>query len=555
MAKSPKLSARSPASDRLAEDIVLRRDALDADRGVWKQSWQEIADNLIPRKNQIQGERTKGGKRNQKRYSSSGQHAHSVLTAALHGTMSSSAVQWFNFTTGDTETDSIKEVRQFFDDAAKTLWRAFNRGNFHTQVHEAYLDVSGFGTSCILQEPDGVGPAMEDLVFTTFSIQDYVIEESSSGLVDTVYLTRHYTARQAIQKYGEENVAPKVLTDLVKDPAKRHPYIQVIAPDGDFDGVSAPDGMRYVSVHIDPQNKVTAAKSGYHEFPCAVPRWSQVAGETWGRGPADNALPDIKVLNEATRLELNAWAKALDPPLLVEEDGVAGGKIDMRPGKATVVRDMDRSLKAFESKARFDVNRIKLDEYRNEIRRAFFADQLELPTNSTMTATEVQVRFDLMQRILGPILGRLEYELQSPIIERGFNILFRAGKLGQMPSALIDALNRGGLSITYMGPLSRAQKQQEISGTLRWLESVAAVAQIDPASLDLVDMDEVQKFLHHNSEQPEQFLRTDKLVLELREARAKQQQKEDGLAEAQAGAGIASDIATAGASARIQAAA
>ena len=84
-----------------------------------------------------------------------------------------------------------------------------------------------------------------------------------------------------------------------------------------------------------------------------------------------------------------------------------------------------------------------------------------------MTATEVQVRFDLMQRILGPILGRLEYELQSPIIERGFNILFRAGKLGQMPSALIDALNRGGLSITYMGPLSRAQKQQEISGTLR----------------------------------------------------------------------------------------
>jgi len=555
MAKKPTISATSPRSDTLATDIKKRGDALDSDRGVWKQGWQEIADNLIPRKNAIQGERTKGGKRNQKRYSSAGQHAHAVLTAALHGTMSSSAVRWFGFTTGDAKLDKIKEVRQFFDESAEILWKAFNVGNFHTQVHECYLDVSGLGTSCILQEPDGVGPAMQNLVFTTFSIQDYVIEESANGLVDTVFLTRHYTARQAIQKYGAENVAPKIRTDAIKAPAKRHPYIQVIAPDGDFEGVSAPEGMKYVSVHIDPENKITAAKSGYHEFPCAVPRWSQVAGETWGRGPGDNALPDIKVLNEATRLELNAWAKAIDPPLLVEEDGVAGGKIDMRPGKANVVRDIERSLKAFESKARFDVNRIKLDEYREAIRHAFFADQLELPTNATMTATEVQVRFDLMQRILGPILGRLEYELQNPVIGRGFNILYRAGKLPEMPAQLVQALETGNLSISYVGPLSRAQKQQEISGTLRWLEGVAAAAQIDPESLDTVDMDEVQRWLHHHSEQPEQFLRTVDKVIEIRDRRAEQRKKEDGITEAQAGAGIAADIATAGAAARTQAAA
>jgi hypothetical protein len=545
---------RRKSQDTLAVEIMKRNDALDTDREVWKPSWQEIADNLIPRKATINTKGQKGAKRNLKRYSSAGQHAHSVLSAALHGTMSSSAVQWFGFSTGNEEVDNNKEVRAYFDETAAILWRAFNRGNFHSQIHETYIDTTGFGTACILQEPDGIGAAMQDLVFTTFSIEDYVFEEASNGLVDTVYLRRHYTARQAIQKFGKDKVAPSVHGDLVKNPAKKRPYYQLIAPPEDFE-LKPHNDMAYISIHVDGENQIVVGRSGYPEFPCAVPRWSQVAGENWGRGPGDNALPDIKVLNEATRLELNAWAKAIDPPILVEDDGVAGGKIDMRPGKANTVRDTEKSIRAFESRSRFDVNRIKLDEYREAIRHAFFADQLELPTTSTMTATEVQVRFDLMQRILGPILGRLEYELQSPIIGRGFNILDRAGKFPEMPRALLAALEQQDLSISYLGPLSRAQKQQEISGILRWLEGVAAIAQIDPNSLDLIDMDKVQESLHNHSEQSELFLRSQETVKQLRDARQKQAQEQQQLADAQQGAGIASDIATAGTAARTEAAA
>jgi len=124
-----------------------------------------------------------------------------------------------------------------------------------------------------------------------------------------------------------------------------------------------------------------------------------------------------------------------------------------------------------------------------------------------------------------------------------------------MPRALLAALEQQDLSISYLGPLSRAQKQQEISGILRWLEGVAAIAQIDPNSLDLIDMDKVQESLHNHSEQSELFLRSQETVKQLRDARQKQAQEQQQLADAQQGAGIASDIATAGTAARTEAAA
>ena len=539
------MAAKRP--DEFATDIIRTKNALDTDREVFKVSWQEITDNMMPRKNEISTKRERGSKRTSKRYSSTGEHAHGILSAALHGAMSSSSVQWFGFSTGKSEIDEVKEVRDFFDKSSEILWKAFNSGKFHTQVHEAYLDITGLGTACILQEPDGVDAAMKKLVFTTFSIQDYVFEEASNGLVDTVYLTRHYTGRQAIKKYGAENVSAKLKTAALKDPTARFRFVQVIGPVEDFEGKKTPDGMAFYTAHIEEDMNMTAVEGGYHEFPCAVPRWAQSSGEQWGRGPGNCALPDIKVLNEATRLELNAWAKAIDPPLLMEEDGVVGGRLDMRPGKGNTVRSLDNSVKAFETKARFDVNRIKLDEYRDSIRMAFFADQLELPTTSTMTATEVQVRFDLMQRILGPILGRLEYELQNPLIGRGFNILLRAGFFPPMPEILAQALSDGEVSISYVGPLSRAQKQQEISGTLRWLEAISAVAQINPQSLDLIDFDAVQRSLHKNSEQNENFMRTEKVVDDLRKAREEAQKQQQAMEQTQQAAGIASDLGTAGA--------
>ena len=89
------------------------------------------------------------------------------------------------------------------------------------------------------------------------------------------------------------------------------------------------------------------------------------------------------------------------------------------------------------------------------------ADQLELNEGPQMTATEVQVRYELMQRLLGPTLGRLQSEFLNPIVERAFYSMLRGNALPPMPEVLQQI--GGDLDIEYVGPLARSQKMDEVT--------------------------------------------------------------------------------------------
>lgn len=525
-------------AENYAKELVQRTAHLEAERGNWENVWQEIADNLIPRRNNIIARRSPGEKRNSKRYSSAGQHALEILAAALHGTLTSKAVLWFELTTGDDELDKQRPIRDWLDECAMRMWRQLNRSNFHSQIHEGFLDLGAFGTALLLEEEAPGDPF--NLNFKSFPIESYVAEENDQGMVDAVGIKHAFTARQAIQHYGEKNLDRRILKAAEQQPARLWPFVQWIMPRAERDArKSDAKNMPFASVHVDREHCVIVKEAGYREQAFVCPRWSKAAGEKYGRGPGDEALPDIKVLNEATRLELNGWAKAIDPPLLLEDDGVIG-KIAMRPGQPTIVRDIERSLRPFESKARWDVNRIKLEDYRTSIRQAFFADQLELPkAGPEMTATEILARVELMERVLGPTLGRIEAELLNPIIGRTFNLMLRARRLPEPPSeiSLID--------VRYVGPLARAQKQQEMAAFDRFLQRTAGLAQFDPQVVDLLDADEAGRWLHENHNLPGRLLRGPRAINQLRQQRAQAQQAAQSAALAEQAGKTAKDLAAA----------
>ena len=137
---------------------------------------------------------------------------------------------------------------------------------------------------------------------------------------------------------------------------------------------------------------------GYNEFPYLVPRWSKATGEIFGRSPSYNALPDIKTLNKAVEIGLKAWAKAIDPPLLVTDDGVIG-RVRMTPAGITVVRS-DTAIKPLQIGSNWQITDLKENQLRTAIRQAYYSDQLQLQEGPQMTATEVQVRYELMQKII-----------------------------------------------------------------------------------------------------------------------------------------------------------
>tara|TARA_R110002153_G_scaffold266354_1_gene429621 strand:+ start:17158 stop:18774 length:1617 start_codon:yes stop_codon:yes gene_type:complete len=522
-----------------SSDLVHKYEMLIRERRNWEPGWQEIADHLIPRKNSITVQQTPGQKKQSKRYVSTGMHAHEILAANLQGTLTSRAFRWFDLRLGDSDEDrvlgTIPEVRQWLQSCSKRLWVDFNSSNFQSQTHELYLDITAFGTGAILHEELEGRERFNGFNFTTYPIEAYVFEENERGIVDQFCGLLTYTGQQAIDKFGEEEMPEKVLKAAQNQTSDRFNFLHWIVPRHMRDEKKKDAGnMPFASIYISLEGNKTVKEGGYQEFPVYVARWNKNSNERYGRGPGDVALPDLKVLDKATELDLDAWAKYIDPPWFTEDDGVIGA-VDLRPGKGTVVRDRN-AMWFYEFRGNPNAGRLQLNELRQSIRQTFFADQLELPQSDRMTAEEIRTRVELMQRVLGPTLGRIESEFLNPLIERSFRIMFDKGAFPE-PPAEMGGVGPGTIEVHYSGPLARSERMSEISALDRWVNSMAGLANVDPTVFDIVDTDEIARRYGESLDVPEQAMRNPEDLRRLREGRAQerqqQQQAELGLNQSQ----------------------
>jgi hypothetical protein len=202
---------------------------------------------------------------------------------------------------------------------------------------------------------------------------------------------------------------------------------------------------------------------GYYEMPAFHCAWEKTPGSVWGHGPGNIVLPTVKQLNKWCQVEFNAAAKVVDPATLITEFGLLSD-LDLKPGGYTMVKDLE-SMKPYESGARFDVASSKTAEMRAQIRQLFFVDELHLKDSPQMTATEAQIRYELMNRLFGPTLGRFQSNLLSPLLRCALGHLARAGKLPAKPES-VKRLDPD-FEIRYLGPLARARRTDDVANIER----------------------------------------------------------------------------------------
>jgi len=516
------------------EYIKKRCANLESIRSTWEDHWQEILDYVMPRKADVTFVRSKGEKRTEVLYDSTAITANNLLAASLQGTLTSASLPWFHLKLRDTETNQNRDVQLWLEDSAKRMYEIFNESNFNTEVHELYLDLVSIGTGAIFVEEGSKGFDKEGIHFNCLHIAEYFIQENINGKVDTLYRKYKLTARQAIQEFGEENVGEKILESVKEKPDKEFNFIHAVEPTEDYERAVGKSSTKLPvhSCHVCTEDKMVVRTGGYNEFPYLVPRWSKATGEIFGRSPSYNALPDIKTLNKAVEIGLKAWAKAIDPPLLVQDDGVIG-RVRMTPGGVTVVRH-DGAIKPLQIGSNWQITDLKENQLRTSIRQAYYSDQLQLQDGPQMTATEVQVRYELMQRLLGPTLGRFQTEFLNPLIERTFGIMLRAGGLLPEP----DVIKGQKIDIEYVGPLARSQRMEESVAIDRLYELAMNVVQIDPSIMDNINHDEAIRLRGDLLGVPKIILRARDEVEELREQRQQaqmaQQQAEQQQQAAQA---------------------
>ena len=485
-------------------------------RSNWESHWQEVADYMLPRKAEITKQRASGDKRNISIFDATPIHALELLAASLHGMLTSSANRWFSLRFKETELNDSDEAKEWLEDATQRMYDVIAKSNFQQEIFECYHDLIAFGTACLMIEEDDE----DTLNFSARHIKEIYIQENKKGYVDTIYRKFKMPAQAVLDKFGMENVSKEVLNSAKKNPFDDLTIIHVVRPRLEFDPKKKDKkNMPFQSIYYEESTGHIIMIGGFKENPYVIPRYLKASTEIYGRSPGMNALPDVKVLNKMVENSLKAAAKQIDPPLLIPDDGMLA-PIRMAPGSINYYRAGSRDrIEPLNINANTSITLNSENQRREAILKMFHVYQLVITENRNMTATEVLQRQEEKMRILGPVLGRLQSELLSPMIIRIFNIMLR-NNLFQIAPAILRSQE---LNIEYVSPIALAQKSSELQSIMRGLELFGSMAQAMPV-MDYIDENGLIKQLINILGLPAKMIKSDAEVQQIREERAQQQQ-------------------------------
>jgi hypothetical protein len=525
--------------ENTALEKIQRFEKLKADRTVFHEHWQELRELVRPSAEDFNRTIVKGERRHQKILDGTALLASEQLAAGLHSFLTGPTERWFTLQTSDPSLAEDPEALTWLDRVSEIIYEVYSlpKTNFHSAMHESYLDLGAFGTSIIYQESD---PATSYPIFRTYPLAQCYILENSEGMVDTVYREIKYTSRQVYQRFGK-NTPKKILDETNQD--KEWTFIHCVNPRKDYDEEKLDRGnMPYESYYICVDLKEEVEEGGYRSFPYHVPRWSKLANEVYGRSPAMSCLPDIKMVNKMSEVVIKAAQKQIDPPLMVPDDGFIM-PIQTAPSSLIFYTPGSDKIEPLITNGRVDIGIEMMQQRREHILKCFYVDYLRMQKmNVEMTAYEVADRREEQMRMMAPMLGRLQTELLGPMVQRSYQILNDANLLPEAP----DLLKNARLKIRYVSPAARAQIASRAQSVQRFLNDIQPMIQVSPEILDTIDPDALTQFMADIRDIPRNILRPAKQVKEIRESRAQQQQEQQQTAIAEQQGKAAKSFADAG---------
>ena len=274
-------------------------------------------------------------------------------------------------------------------------------------------------------------------------------------------------------------------------------------------------------------------ESGFDENPIICPPWELQADDTYASSwPGSVALPDIKMLQAEQRTKLKAIDEMSDPAL----QGPTALKNNHRsflPGSITYVDDP--TGKGLRPVKEVNLNlmylREDIKEVQQRVLRVTYADLFLMLEN--MEGVQPRNDFEISERkeekllALGPVLENI-YAALSQVISRLDAIMVRRGMIPEVPAEL----NGQALKIEYISVLAQAQRAVGTGAIERFAGFIGNHAAIKPDLMDKYDADEAADQYAEMLGVPPAIVLSDDKVKEIRDGRAKAQQRQAQIEQA-----------------------
>ena len=477
-----------PDPQQKAKDVVTIRDKALAKQGTARSTWQSISDLMFPQAYGITTTRSPGQELMLDLHDSTAVEALEDGSSGIASNLFPPGQKFFKFKVplGAQEDQDASDYLYYL---TEVLHEEIFNSNYVTQTGNTIQYWFGFGTGanyCDWTVADGLN-------FRDYAIGTYQCMENSKGIIDTIILTMPMTARQIKQDFGEGNKSLGVSVDKALDPFSNNSYdefnvIWVIRPRKDRDDSKIDNlNMAWESLYVNEKDQILLSEGGYDEFPFAVPRYTVVYREVYGRGRGTMLLPKVRKLNRSARDFQEMENKWVNPPREVLD--TFEGQVDVTPGAENFVTQMG-SVQAIDmgTNGAYPVTKDIIALRQEDVRNGFYNNAFQPITGlqgDRRNTTEIVERMrEGLKKATRPF-GRLFTELATPQLTRAALLLIRNNVVEKPPASLQGSL----MKIRFINPLALALEDQQAAGGLRWVEALGAAKEIFPGVTDNVDSD------------------------------------------------------------------
>ena len=356
-----------------------------------------------------------------------------------------------------------KELKQELLSTVAIVEALFQTGDWDTAFLEMATDLAA-GNGAMLILP---GTPRKPIYFLSVSINEVLFEGNALGDVSGIFWSRKWTWRDILETWPKAKLSIEQKTEAKENPEKEI----LVHQDTIFD--KKKDRWATYVWCKDGDNIWDTSES--YTCPWITPRYLRVPGEVMGRGIIHLALPTIKTLNTAARLQLQAAAIAMLGIYTVVDDGVFNPDLSpLEPGQFwKVARNggvLGPSINRFPD-PRLDLSNLVLGDLRGSIQQTMMDQNLPPESGGVRSATEIMQRVNARANDHIGAFGRLVKEIVIPAVSRVTEVAYQQQYIShKMP---IDQLM---LKIKISSPLGIAREMQKVETIVNWLTMVMQMA-------------------------------------------------------------------------------
>lgn len=509
---------------KLINEILQRFYPLESERTKLETEWQELSDIFQPGvQNFSINQHVIPWTQNYKSIDPMGKYLCQKLVAKLFGLLTNPSLKWFQFTPVVMSSTSLvipKTSELYLETISKTVLNVLNnvKSNFVSSIQEVYHSIIVFGPGVLYVENRGG----TNIVFKSIPLSQVYISENDKGIVDTIFRKFEFSAKQAVQAFGIDNVSENVKKCYDKSPEDKFEFLHCVYPNN----IAKKKQDKYVEYYIDKSNNTIVYSGTTNTFNFIVPRWTKFTGEKYGHGQGKLALPLIRSMTHI-RKENHKTLEFTNNPILLESDDGVLIPDELRPGSRIqgAINSMDgtRRLETFSPTGNPQAGLQMYEIERQMLEKVFFTEDSQYPVDSTRrTATEAQfIQQDRMQ-FLAPFVSRIESDLLKPMLETVLAMLFENGLFPDVPQDLLDIE----FDTEFLSPLARVLKMEDTRATQQFLQMSLPLVQLKPEILQMINFEEVIRDAQKGTGSPASVIKSDEEYQQTLQVIQQQQQNQ-----------------------------